>query len=368
MSEDNIIGQIIFEQHQRHIIASDMAFQPLGNITLKEYLKRRSRWIRIRKYSNAGATMMEPFTESIFCGILAGLGMKHLFQVSFWGFFGLHLLCWYVGDLILTNLLEPTVMEDVGIYTIGWIFREITALPVYVFAYAGALVEWRGTKFKLYDDGTAHPVDLSALPPGLRQRLKLAAAKAASKASSSGSEKKEKTVPSAPFGHYVWVVMISFLGVILFSLGVLVEVLMEGRSVIDVGKPSFESSASASSPTKSGKKRASLSPSSSISPSSSKSSPNSQKRERIWVLIASFVSGRDLSGQSLSVSDAWQTMFLAIQVKMKPDRPDVTASANPLSPISPTSPSSSLATESEWIPSTLTSTTSATEGLKQRKL
>ncbi|KAJ3333527.1 hypothetical protein HDU76_007057 [Blyttiomyces sp. JEL0837] len=154
MSEDNIIGQTIWNQNLRHVISADVAYQPLGEGSLSEYFKRRARWTRIRKYTVVGATMVEPFTESIVNGLLAAYGFHKFFGVPAFGFMILHLILWYIGDVSLVSILDPSSVQDIGRFTTAWLVREITALPVYLYACAGSTVEWRGSLFILKNDGT----------------------------------------------------------------------------------------------------------------------------------------------------------------------------------------------------------------------
>ncbi|KAJ1553714.1 hypothetical protein HK405_007126, partial [Cladochytrium tenue] len=51
ISEDNIIGQAIWSQGLRHVIPADLAYQRLGRSGAEDYLQRRCRWTRIRKYA-----------------------------------------------------------------------------------------------------------------------------------------------------------------------------------------------------------------------------------------------------------------------------------------------------------------------------
>ncbi|KAJ3415827.1 hypothetical protein HDV05_004100 [Chytridiales sp. JEL 0842] len=171
LAEDNIIAQTVYKQGFRHIISSDMAFQPLGHVSMKEYLKRRFRWLRIRKYSEKLATVVEPMTESIVCGILGALSFKSLFEFSFWAIFCIHMALWFLGDLVLISIIEPTVWDDFGSFLLGWVLRELTAFPVYVYAFPGTTVEWRGTKFQLNFDATAYPLDSPASSPSHQKTL-----------------------------------------------------------------------------------------------------------------------------------------------------------------------------------------------------
>ncbi|KAI8854150.1 glycosyl transferase family 21-domain-containing protein [Chytridium lagenaria] len=76
MSEDNIIGNYIWNQRLRHMMTSDVAYQPLGKLSLEDYFTRRARWTRIRKYTVVGATLFEPFTESVVNAIFSAYSLN----------------------------------------------------------------------------------------------------------------------------------------------------------------------------------------------------------------------------------------------------------------------------------------------------
>ncbi|KAJ3236886.1 hypothetical protein HDU81_010251 [Chytriomyces hyalinus] len=131
MSEDNIIGQSMWDQGWRHEIPADVVYQPLGNLSLSDFLKRRARWTRIRKFTILVGTLVEPFSECFLNGLI---------DVAF-------------GIVIDGGM----VTDNFARFLVAWILREVTALPVYLYAYAGSHVEWRGKPFKLKSDGTVVP-------------------------------------------------------------------------------------------------------------------------------------------------------------------------------------------------------------------
>jgi len=56
----------------------DVVGNVVGPLSVKDYFSRRIRWIRARKYMTIGATLMEPFTESILLGIFMTLATERL--------------------------------------------------------------------------------------------------------------------------------------------------------------------------------------------------------------------------------------------------------------------------------------------------
>lgn len=174
MAEDNIVGEAIWHLGLRHSMTADTACQVLGRISLKEYCKRRARWVRLRKYIVTAATLAEPFTESIVCGLLGATGWYLLWGVSIPRFFALHWLAWFINDYGLYHRLVSTASYskkrgrpheplDLGRFTRAWLSREILALPLYLFAMAGTKITWRGQDYRCLRDGTAIETESASL-------------------------------------------------------------------------------------------------------------------------------------------------------------------------------------------------------------
>jgi len=78
LAEDNMIGQTLWDDGIRHAMTIDVVGNVVGPLSVKDYFSRRIRWIRARKYMTIGATLMEPFTESILLGIFMTLATERL--------------------------------------------------------------------------------------------------------------------------------------------------------------------------------------------------------------------------------------------------------------------------------------------------
>ena len=156
MAEDNLIAQAIFDRGMRHRIGPHLAYQPLGALSLKGHIMRRVRWTRIRRYTVPGfAVALEPFTETIVCGLLAAFGFNRLYNISFWQFFLAHLLGCFLADIIfITHLMQQSIFS-IPYFAVTWTLRECLALPLWIYALSGSSVEWRKSKFYLMPNGTA---------------------------------------------------------------------------------------------------------------------------------------------------------------------------------------------------------------------
>lgn len=119
MSEDNIIGQAIWDQGFRHEMTRDFAYQPLGSLSVTGYFKRRSRWTRIRKYAVPIATVIEPVTESLVCGLLGAYSVSQLFGVNPYVVYGIHLGYWMLQDFLIAYTLYPWPLAKLHVYVAG---------------------------------------------------------------------------------------------------------------------------------------------------------------------------------------------------------------------------------------------------------
>ncbi|ANZ74414.1 BA75_00378T0 [Komagataella pastoris] len=189
IGEDNMIATALwFQNGGRTGLTGDAAIQPLGGInstSLKNYLLRRIRWLRVRKHMVLEATLLEPTTECLLCGTFGTFGISTLFLKSFfkWKFFIFHLLVWMLTDytqfhILLTNASQDTATCNVPYFAkpsfnaygrpfessnlrtfhrwvFYWLLREVLALPIWISAMLGTRIIWRNRPFRIN-------VDLSA--------------------------------------------------------------------------------------------------------------------------------------------------------------------------------------------------------------
>ncbi|KAI5962124.1 HSX11 [Candida pseudojiufengensis] len=183
IGEDNMIGIALWENcNGRTGLTRDLVIQPLNssNNSITDYIKRRVRWLRVRKYMVLLATLIEPTTESIICGIYGNFAISTLFWKKWFSinFFLVHMIIWCITDLIQYRILNnhikstnniiylPKWIEKFPILNIFspveflnwfkiWLLREILALPIWIIAMIGHEIDWRGKPFKIKKDLTA---------------------------------------------------------------------------------------------------------------------------------------------------------------------------------------------------------------------
>ena len=147
------------ELNLRHAMTGDVALDYLGSLSLWDYIGRRTRWIRVRKrMTPIIATMIEPFTESIVCGLCGTWAISRLFGANIPALWLVHMGVWLSVDLRVRRSLGTNVRgmgppEGTAGFVLAWMIREILALPVFFYAVLGSEVVWRGKKYRIIQSG-----------------------------------------------------------------------------------------------------------------------------------------------------------------------------------------------------------------------
>ncbi|CAK9441136.1 uncharacterized protein LODBEIA_P50050 [Lodderomyces beijingensis] len=181
IGEDNMIGIALWENcNGRTGLTGDVVVQPLSpeNNTVQDYVKRRVRWLRVRKYMVLMATLIEPTTESIVCGIYGTFAVSTVFFSQWFSikWFLMHMTIWLLTDYIQYNVLIMLAKDKSNITYLPqwmnsvcvidsvhkfwqwfkvWCIRELLALPIWIIAMWGHEIDWRGAPFKIKNDLTA---------------------------------------------------------------------------------------------------------------------------------------------------------------------------------------------------------------------
>lgn len=209
--EDHLIGDVLWKKPQpfeleavakggkgekwgKHaLVFGDIAFQPMSGMSVREYIARRVRWLRVRKFTVALATLVEPGTESILCSLYGAFAVttlpffRTLFGIppswaAFWTFFTASILLWATVDWSLYKRLHSAKSVELNSDTpdfarpprrarwggtrrpfrewlAAWVGREILAFPIWAWAiFGGVSVEWRGNRFWVGLDMKVHEI------------------------------------------------------------------------------------------------------------------------------------------------------------------------------------------------------------------
>ncbi|KAE8420180.1 hypothetical protein BDV36DRAFT_119253 [Aspergillus pseudocaelatus] len=197
--EDHLIGDLLWKNRVREekekgerfgkhsMVFGDLAIQPVGNMSVGDYIARRVRWLRVRKFTVLLATLVEPGTESLLCSCYGAWGvttsLAQFLQekgfccatymttwTAFFAFFFLSLAVWILTDWTLYIKLHSAksveLDEDTPSFArppshcltrrtflqwfSAWLGRECLALPIWIWAfYGGVTVTWRSRRFRV---------------------------------------------------------------------------------------------------------------------------------------------------------------------------------------------------------------------------
>lgn len=183
IGEDNMIGIALWENEQggRTGMTGDVVVQPIGD-NLKngiwDYINRRVRWLRVRRYMVLAATLVEPTTESLVIGLFGSFGASNLFFGGKYqcGLLLLNEIIWCFTDYtqyqaLLNYSNKDTLCDseqdtpfflnfnkvkfEFSRWLPIWILREVLALPIWIIAMCGTSIDWRNRPFKIKADLSA---------------------------------------------------------------------------------------------------------------------------------------------------------------------------------------------------------------------
>lgn len=162
----------------------NLAIQPMVDYALRTYIDRRVRWLRVRKFTVTMATLVEPGTESLLCSAYAAWALTTIpwfhHQVGIPATWTVFVVIWLISivgwacvDRWVWRMLHGNKTEDIppfladrtqarplSAWAVGWIAREILALPIWTWAFFGGLtVVWRGRRFWVGIDMLVHELD-----------------------------------------------------------------------------------------------------------------------------------------------------------------------------------------------------------------
>ncbi|KAL7274337.1 Ceramide glucosyltransferase [Rhizina undulata] len=159
----------------KHGMGDDLVFQPVSEMTVKEYLARRTRWLRVRKYTVIAATLLEPGTESLLCSLLGGYAATTLpffedYIPPTWGglvaFWLASVFAWAAVDKSLFDFLHAyrntevdentpafirTHSQKRGVieWAMQWLGREGFTWGVWAWSMWPGEVNWRGGRYRV---------------------------------------------------------------------------------------------------------------------------------------------------------------------------------------------------------------------------
>ena len=162
MAEDNMIGVGLMNLGRQHQIAPDFAYQSLGSVSIFNFLSRRVRWLRVRKYAVTAATLYEPFSECLVAGLTAGYAFYYYYGWNFLYFNIFTWIYWFCSDMLIAKASYGSrtgkTWKDFPSFVMAWFAIQGLVLPSYIWAMSGNEVKWRNQIYQLNGDGTVDPI------------------------------------------------------------------------------------------------------------------------------------------------------------------------------------------------------------------
>lgn len=171
IGEDNMIGIALWGMG-RTAMTGDVVIQPIGGSSIADYIKRRVRWLRVRKYMVLAATLVEPTSESLVVGWFGSYGISNIWLGGHHKLLLLliHEVLWCLVDYTQFHALRTYANQDelstrpVSLrsfpdsdyhWLLIWCLREVLALPIWVIAMCGSQIDWRNRPFRINADLSA---------------------------------------------------------------------------------------------------------------------------------------------------------------------------------------------------------------------
>ena len=120
--EDHLVGDLLWKSpvpllpsyprkmRNHGLVFGDLAIQPISSMSVGNYISRRVRWLRVRKFTVPVATLVEPGTESFLCSAAGAWGLTTLEATKGWaGSSWTAVLGWWVLSILMWMTVDRTV-------------------------------------------------------------------------------------------------------------------------------------------------------------------------------------------------------------------------------------------------------------------
>ncbi|XP_063607391.1 ceramide glucosyltransferase-like [Penaeus indicus] len=160
LAEDYFFAKYIQGRGWGIRISSQPACQNAGTTRVKGFLSRLTRWCKLRIAMVPHTLFLEPLSECMVLGLIASWAGAVLLRADYLTFFLFHTLTWSLADWIMLNIVQngPPPFSKFE-FVISWLFREISAIFIFVHAVWNPVISWRHKSFKLRWGGIAEPVN-----------------------------------------------------------------------------------------------------------------------------------------------------------------------------------------------------------------
>lgn len=156
------------------MMGQDVVYQPVVGMSVADYIDRRTRWLRVRKYTVLAATLVEPFTESLVASSMIAFAVVNVHCIasivgSSWLTFGgvwcSSMIYWAMMDYSIFNIIHSyhsTLIDDnspefllrpksrpFGAWLAQWLGRELLAPVVWMWGMWPGYIQWRGGLYRI---------------------------------------------------------------------------------------------------------------------------------------------------------------------------------------------------------------------------
>ncbi|RXG53071.1 Ceramide glucosyltransferase [Armadillidium vulgare] len=162
LAEDYFFAKCFQDKGWGIRISSQPAWQNSGIIQVKGFLGRLTRWCKLRVSMVPHTLVLEPITECVLLGLIGSWAGMVLLRADFLTFFLFHTLAWLFFDWIMLNIVQngsPPFSKFE--FILSWVFREVSALFLYMHAVFNPVIKWRTGYYRLKWWGIAEPINMS---------------------------------------------------------------------------------------------------------------------------------------------------------------------------------------------------------------
>ncbi|CAG0886319.1 unnamed protein product [Darwinula stevensoni] len=153
LGEDFLLASALLSKGYTLVISSQPVWQNSGPKRLSVFLARISRWAQFRYANDTLFFFVEPLLECLVNGLLGAWAARELFGWDPIPFYILHVLTWFISDLIVMIVVNGVMPMNVFQFLVCWIFRECSMMYPYLYAVFVPTIRWRAVTYRLGWDG-----------------------------------------------------------------------------------------------------------------------------------------------------------------------------------------------------------------------
>jgi len=160
LAEDYFMAQAVQDRGLHTVICSQPALQNAGDSSIQLFQNRITRWAKLRAAMVPLTILLEPLSECILLGLLTAWSVFYLFRWDPLLFFLLHILIWFLMDWVLIHVVQNGSLPfNKFEFLLMWIYREISAPVLFIWAQIEPDIRWRNNYFRLKWGGLVEPLD-----------------------------------------------------------------------------------------------------------------------------------------------------------------------------------------------------------------